>query len=159
MIQNPSMLSYPDIIATLILAVFLVRLVLTDLRELQLPDRLTLPLIGLGIGLATLRTGDWPVQAVLGAALGYAAFWVIGAVYFRLRGIDGLGQGDAKLLAAAGAWLGPTALPWLVLLAATGALCLALVNGHGRTLQLAFGPWLAGAFWALWIVQLIQGNS
>lgn len=157
MIQKLSLLNYPDIIATVVLAIFLVRLVLIDLRELRLPDRLTLPLIGLGIGLEALRFGDWPVTAVLGAAAGYAVFWAIGAAYFRLRGIDGLGQGDAKLLAAAGAWLGPAALPWLILLAATGALILALINGRGRTLQLAFGPWLASAFWVLWIMRIIQG--
>ena len=148
--------SVPDIIATVVLAIFLVSLVLIDLRESRLPDRLTLPLVGLGLGLAAFDLGDWPVLAVVGAAMGYAVFWLIGTVYFRLRGIDGLGQGDAKLLAAAGAWLGPLALPWLVLMAASGALVWAIVKGGHRTQQLAFGPWLAAAFWALWIMQLVQ---
>ena len=145
-----------DSIATAVLAIFLVRLVLIDLREFRLPDRLTLPLTLLGLGLAAVRLGDWPVQAAIGAAVGYAVFWLIGTVYFRLRGIDGLGQGDAKLLAAAGAWLGPLALPWLVLMAASGALVWAMVKGGHRTHQLAFGPWLAAGFWALWIMQLVQ---
>jgi leader peptidase (prepilin peptidase) / N-methyltransferase len=152
-------LSPLDLFATALLAVFLVRLVLIDLREFRLPDLLTLPLIGLGLSLAAIRLGGWPLQAALGAALGYVVFWLIGAVYFRLRGIDGLGQGDAKLLAAAGAWLGPSALPWLVLLAALGALGFAAAKGKTRVTQLAFGPSLAGAFWALWIVRLMTETS
>ena len=97
------------------------------------------------------------MQAALGALLGYVVFWLIGFAYFQLRGVDGLGQGDAKLLAAAGAWLGPTALPWVVLLAATGALVWALAKGRELTMPLAFGPWLASSFWALWIAGLVQG--
>lgn len=145
-----------DMAATAVLAVFLVQLVLIDLREFRLPDRLTLPLIGVGLGLAAVRLGGWPIEAASGVALGYAVFWLIGAAYFRLRGVDGLGQGDAKLLAAAGAWLGPLALPWLVLLAALGALGFAIAKGQNRTQQLAFGPWLAAAFWAIWLFRLIS---
>jgi leader peptidase (prepilin peptidase) / N-methyltransferase len=148
---------YADGIATVILAAVLIRLVIIDLQEFRLPDRLTLPLIGLGLGLAAWRLGDWPVQALIGAALGYGVFWLIGFVYFRWRGVDGLGQGDAKLLAAAGAWLGSAALPWVVLLAAVGALFWALATGRGRVMPLAFGPWLAGGFWAMWIARLVQG--
>ena len=152
-----SILEYSNGIATVILAAVLIRLVIIDRREFRLPDRLTLPLIGLGLGLAAWRLGAWPAQAALGALLGYVVFWLIGFAYFRLRGVDGLGQGDAKLLAAAGAWLGPTALPWVVLLAATGALVWALAKGRELTMPLAFGPWLASSFWALWIAGLVQG--
>lgn len=146
-----------DGIATVILAAVLIRLVIIDLREFRLPDRLTLPLIGLGLGLSAWRLGDWPVQAVVGAALGYAVFWLIGFAYFRWRGVDGLGQGDAKLLAAAGAWLGAAALPWVVLIAASGAVGWVGVTRRDRHLPLAFGPWLAAGFWVMWTLRVLQG--
>jgi leader peptidase (prepilin peptidase) / N-methyltransferase len=152
----PSPLGYLDAGATFVLAGFLTALVRIDLAQFRLPDRLTLPLIGLGLALAALRRGDWPLEAVIGAALGFGVFWLIGEVFFRLRGIDGLGKGDAKLLAAAGAWLGPMALPWVVLVAAGGALIWAVARRRDLTAPLAFGPWLAGGFWAMWIVQLVS---
>ncbi len=150
-------LTYLDITATAILAAALVQLIVIDLREFRLPNYLTVPLIALGLLLAALRLSDWPVEAAIGATLGFSVFWLIGAIYFRLRGIDGLGQGDAKLLAAAGAWLGPLALPWVVLLAAVGALAMAVATGRLGRQPLAFGPWLAGAFWVLWIFSLTTG--
>lgn len=147
-----------DFIATFVLAAILVQLIVIDLREFRLPDRLTLPLIGMGLCLSAWREGGWPIQAAIGALVGYGVFWTIGTLYYRLRGVEGLGQGDAKLLAASGAWLGPFALPWVVLLAAIGALLASLVSARRRMAPLAFGPWLAGAFWALWILQLMRGS-
>ena len=127
-----------------------------------MPDRLTLPLIGIGLAFGALRAGGWPVDGAVGAALGYAAFWLIGEAFFWLRGVDGLGRGDAKLLAAAGAWLGPAALPWLVLIAAAAGLIVvlaqSLTQGREHTSPLAFGPWLAAAFWAIWLVELVSAT-
>ena len=54
----------------------------------------------------------------LGAIIGYAAFRTIALLYHRLRGRHGLGEGDAKLLAAGGAWTGVAALPTIILGAA-----------------------------------------
>ena len=72
-------------------------------------------------------------------------------VSFRLTGEDGLGLGDAKLLAAAGAWLGWRDLPVLIVLAAVSALVFALAM---RTRKIPFGPWLAAVFWVLWILRV-----
>ena len=77
--------------------------------------------------------------------------------YRRLRGIEGLGGGDAKLLAAAGAWVGAAALPSVLL----GAACAALIAVAGlaiagtrlsRRSALPFGPFLALATWAVWLL-------
>ena len=156
-IENIKLLNLRDFMATLVLGIMLVQLIVIDLRSFRLPDRLTLPLIALGLVLSAWRIGDWPVQALIGAGLGYGLFRIIGDLFYRARGVEGLGRGDAKLLAAAGAWLGPLALPMVVLLAAGGALLAALITGRARTAPLAFGPWLAGAFWAMWIAQLVMG--
>jgi leader peptidase (prepilin peptidase)/N-methyltransferase len=93
---------------------------------------------------------------VLGAFAGFAALALIASVYRRVRGREGLGLGDAKLLAAAGAWLGWHGLPSVVLIAAVSALAVALAaaSGGGKlawTSRIAFGPHLALAFWLVWL--------
>jgi leader peptidase (prepilin peptidase)/N-methyltransferase len=63
-------------------------------------------------------------------------------------------MGDAKLCAAAGAWLGVAVMPWLLLVAALMGLALALLL-HRRlesTSQIPFGPPLALAFWLLFLL-------
>ncbi|TMM51784.1 prepilin peptidase [Sulfitobacter sabulilitoris] len=125
-----------------------------DLRDFRLPDALTLPLIALGLIAAGWQAGGFPVGAVVGAVVGYGSFAAIGWAYFRRRGIDGLGLGDAKLLAAAGAWLGWAALPLVVLGAALPALVFALVTRRDTARRIAFGPWLCASFAVLWLAQL-----
>jgi leader peptidase (prepilin peptidase)/N-methyltransferase len=129
---------------------WLLLLAVIDLRSRTLPDALTLPLIAAGLAEAALVPGETPADRLIGAALGYAAFAGLAALYRRLRGREGLGLGDAKLLAAGGAWLGWAALPMIVLLAATAALAAAFISGRTRAGSLiAFGPWLAAAIWGL----------
>jgi len=134
----------------------LLALAAIDLRHYLLPDVLTLPLIPAGLAVAyALDPALLPAHA-LGALLGFAAFAVIGHLYRRLRGRDGLGLGDAKLLAAAGAWLGWAALPSVVVIGAALALAFALAQAQGGaklalTGKLAFGPHLALAFWLVWL--------
>jgi leader peptidase (prepilin peptidase) / N-methyltransferase len=107
-----------------------------------------------GLAVALLEGPDVLLSGVIGALAGYAALRLVGEGYLRLRGQEGIGQGDAKLLAAGGAWLGWEALPWVVLLAALLGLALAaLQRGRGAPLThetaLAFGPPLALAIWII----------
>jgi leader peptidase (prepilin peptidase)/N-methyltransferase len=126
-----------------------------DARWLILPDGLTLPLIPAGLLAAWLM--DAPiVDHALGAAIGFAALAAVAAVYRRLRGRVGLGLGDAKLMAAAGSWLGWEALPELLLIAAVGGLALGVWRARRAGEDLAqakvpFGPPLALAFWVVWL--------
>ena len=109
-----------------------------------LPDALT----GLATWTALLAAAFGlsvpPAAAVTGAAAGYLAFRGVAAAYEGARGREGLGRGGAKLLAAGGAWLGPFALPLVVLAAALSGLAFALATGRregGSSLR--FGPHLA----------------
>ncbi len=125
-----------------------------DWRSLRLPDVLTLPLLLAGL-LACAAT-DPPAlpDRAAAAAVGWLAFTLLSSVYRRLRGRTGLGAGDAKLLAAGGAWLGLSDLPLMVLCGAVATLALAAVRGRGRLrpdLAVPFGPGLALALWALWL--------
>jgi leader peptidase (prepilin peptidase) / N-methyltransferase len=127
-----------------------------DLRCWLLPDPLTLPLILAGLAAAVWLDPASLTAAALGAALGYLGLRLVGAIYRRLRGSDGIGQGDAKLLAASGAWLGAAALPQVILFAASAALAAAIglrLAGIrlGARSALPFGPFLAFATWFLWL--------
>lgn len=144
-------------IVTSLLGWWLLGLALIDLRSFRLPDAMTLPLLGVGLLLAWLQPEGVVMpplaDAVAAAAGGGLLFAGIALGYRRLRGREGLGPGDAKLCAAAGAWLGVAAMPWLVLLAALMGLGLALLL-HRRLesqAEIPFGPPLALAFWLLWL--------
>ncbi len=135
----------------------LLTLAAIDWRTGYLPDVLTLPLIAAGLGVAYAI--DPSVLSVLlghviGAAAGFIAFAALSEGYRRLRGRDGLGLGDAKLLAASGAWLSWSGLPTTVLYAAFLGLALVLLR-RGQSLKaadtLAFGPPLAAATWLVWL--------
>ena len=118
-----------------------------DAETRLLPDSLTLPLLWAGLivnfddTFATLRA------AVAGAIAGYLFLWCIYWLFRFARGVEGMGYGDFKLLAALGAWLGWAALPQIVLIAAvTGAVAGVLAMWSGRLRfeePLPFGPFLA----------------
>lgn len=121
-----------------------------------LPDILTLPLLLAGLGVAAATVPEDAFWHALGAACGYLGLRGIAVAYRALRGREGLGAGDAKLLAAAGAWLGIGALPSLVLFAAIAGLVwagLAVLAGRPMhaTTAVPFGPFIAAAFWLLWL--------
>lgn len=134
----------------------LLALAATDLRALLLPDVLTLPLIAAGIGIAAALDADRLSAHVAGAVLGFGVLYSINLLYRRLRGRDGLGLGDAKLLAASGAWVGWAALPSVLLISGAAALtAVAVARLSGRAVDAAepipFGAFLALGFWCVWL--------
>lgn len=139
--------------ATLALALggsLLLALALVDWDTTLLPDRLTLPLLWLGLLSSEMGwIGQSLSQAFWGCAAGYGSFWLVATVFERLTGQEGLGAGDVKLLAALGAWLGPLLLIPLVLLAALAGLVAGLAMRARGALRegryVPFGPFLAGA--------------
>jgi len=134
----------------------LIALAWIDARTSLLPDVLTLTLLWTGL-LINLSGVFAPLpHAVLGAAGGYLLLWLVFHAYRLVTGREGMGHGDFKLVAAAGAWVGFQALPFLIVAASlsgvAGALALR-VAGRARAGQaLPFGPYIAMAFGAalLW---------
>lgn len=147
--------SVHDLAASCVLAGTLAVSSAIDVREHRLPDALTLPLAGLGLAVSALSGGQvW--WFALSAMLGFVLLAGIAHVYRRVRGRAGLGLGDAKLMAASGAWLGADALPTVLLWAAMSALlCALLAHWRGHTVtgatRLPFGPFLAFATWLVWL--------
>ena len=131
-----------------------------DLRRWLLPDALTLPLVVAGLAAAMAFNPEGLTDRAVGAAAGYIGLRAVGLLYSALRGREGLGQGDAKLLAAAGAWVGVRALPQVVLFAALAgvcaAACLRLAGVRlGAQSALPFGPFLAFATWLVWLTPML----
>ena len=118
-----------------------------DLRHLTLPDVLTLPLLVAGLSVTESLAPRLILGHALGAIIGYAAFRTIALLYHRLRGRHGLGEGDAKLLAAGGAWTGVSALPTIILGAALIGIAATLLLPPARRQSfdtaVPFGPALA----------------
>lgn len=135
----------------LVLTAFLLALAFIDADTQYLPDQLTLPLIWLGLlfnyqgGLVSLK------QAVLGAVLGYLSLWLLNYIHRLIRGMDGMGYGDFKLLAALGAWLGVSTLPVIVFIAAVIGVIASIILRVAKSQPIAFGPSLAIAGWVIFI--------
>ena len=123
-----------------------------DLDVYRLPDALTLPLTALGVA---ATPGDGGLVMVAGRpprSLALPCWRVSPSPTPSSRGRPGLGLGDAKLLAAAGAWLGMQALPSVLLLACGSALLGLLIRGWrtgslSATSRVPFGPFLAFGTW------------
>jgi len=138
----------------------LLALAVIDAHLHRLPDSITLPLIVIGLVAAWIEQADLPASQIAGAVIGYASLAVIDWLYRLVRGRDGLGLGDAKLLAAAGAWLGWRPLPAVVLVAcACGGIVLIIYAMRGRRStalsSLPFGPVLAIGIWLGFLAQRV----
>jgi leader peptidase (prepilin peptidase)/N-methyltransferase len=127
-----------------------------DWRHFRLPDVLTLPLLLGGLAVTWLEAPEDLTDHAVGAAVAYLGFRVLAWSYRAIRGRDGLGQGDAKLLAAGGAWLGWRALADVILIAAVCGIVVALLTAvrRGRLdggARIPFGPCLGFSVWVVWL--------
>jgi leader peptidase (prepilin peptidase) / N-methyltransferase len=139
----------------------LIALTFIDFDTQLLPDTITLPLLwsGLLANVAGFVPGVSLRDAVIGAIAGYVALWTVYWLFKLIRGKEGMGYGDFKLLSALGAWLGWQMLPLIVLLSSfVGAIIgigLVVFKGRDHQVPLAFGPYLAIAG----VIALFFGRS
>jgi leader peptidase (prepilin peptidase)/N-methyltransferase len=134
----------------------LLALALTDLKYYLLPDFLTLPLILGGLAAAWFLDREAFAAHVLGAAIGLSFIIALHYLYRTLRGREGIGLGDAKLFAAAGAWVGWAGLPSVMLIAAMSGLVYALIRrGRGGRIsgadRVPLGAFLSLGLWLVWL--------
>lgn len=136
-------------LASIVLIWALIALFLIDADTQLLPDQITLPLLWLGL-LLNLQGWFAPLSdAVIGAAAGYLVLWSVYWLYKLIRGREGMGYGDFKLMGALGAWFGWQALPALILMSSiVGAVlggAMLLLQRKGSETTFPFGPYIAGA--------------
>ncbi|AOF97157.1 prepilin peptidase [Sphingobium sp. RAC03] len=137
-----------------VLGWLLLTLAVLDWRHFWLPDALTLPLAFLGFTIGLWATDVALVDRAIGAAAGYGALLAIALGYRAVRGRDGLGLGDAKLLGALGAWMGWQALPFILLIASVTGLLVMLMTGRAKAAgaRVPLGTFLALAAVPAWII-------
>ncbi|CAG9178398.1 prepilin peptidase [Cupriavidus pampae] len=136
-------------LAAIVMVWALVALTMIDADTQLLPDQITLPLLWLGL-LLNLQGVFVPLaDAVIGAAAGYLVLWSAYWLFKLVRGKEGMGYGDFKLMGALGAWFGWQALPALVLLSsmvgAVFGIAMLVARRQGRETPFPFGPFIAGA--------------
>ena len=145
-------------VCALLMTWALVALTGIDIDHQLLPDDITLPLMWAGLlaavvfgALPGLALPVSPRDAIIGAAAGYLSLWLVFHVFRLVTGKEGMGYGDFKLLAAMGAWMGPSALlPIILLSSLIGALfgvVLIATRKLGREVPMPFGPFIAAAGW------------
>lgn len=126
-----------------------IALAIIDLRTQLLPDRIVFPVLFVGLLANTQQLFTTPTQSVLGAMAGYGVLWGLNAAYKSIKNIDGMGMGDAKFLAAIGAYFGVFCLPMVLFIAASLGLIAGIYHHYrhqhddGAPLRFAFGPYLA----------------
>jgi len=149
----------PATLAALVLTYGLIALTGIDLEHQLLPDTLTLPLIWAGLWVNTGNIFTTLHAAVLGTIWGYGTLWALFHVFKRVTGKEGMGYGDFKLFAVAGAWLGWLALPVVILVASfSGAvvgLSLIALKRHDQQTPIPFGPFLCAGI----LVALLWNNA
>ena len=140
----------------------LLALACIDAETFLLPDILTQALLWVGlIGSALSLTPTPLIQSLGGAVLGYGLLWLVSWGFEKLAGKEGMGQGDLKLLAGLGAWVGVWSLLPLILLASISGLIFGLVQKFrgqlGHNGHFPFGPFLALSGFACFFLGISMG--
>jgi leader peptidase (prepilin peptidase)/N-methyltransferase len=157
--------------ASVILAVSMAAIAIEDARRLRVPDawNLVAALAGITAVVLEAQPGLWATLAAIGLAALQAvicggAFLAVREVFFRLRGVEGLGFGDVKLAATAGIWLGWQLFAVTVMLAALAtllwiALQTAVSCGWPADRKIPLGAFLAPAIWVCWFGAAYLGEA
>jgi leader peptidase (prepilin peptidase)/N-methyltransferase len=143
----------PRVAVDTALGAALLALAWIDALTMRLPDAITLPLLLAGLLDCALSNQAALTAHAAAVALGYLGLRGLALAYRGARGIEGIGAGDAKLLAAGGAWLGPTPMPAVLILAGLAGMCwFGILAARGQAVarrRIPFGPALALAIWVL----------
>ena len=135
----------------IILSIFFLIIYFIDLKHFIIPNELTYPLIVLGFGKTFFANQNYYIfpdylNSIIGGVAGYTIIWVIIFLYKKLKNIEGMGLGDAKLLAAIGFWFGWIALPFVLFFSSLTALVISMPSLVKKTKNLQtkipFGPYI-----------------
>ena len=135
------------LLATLI--IFFIIIFFIDLKHYIIPNELTFPLMAVGFlksFLPNLNQTIFPnyINSLIGGIIGYGIIWLIILLYKKIRNKDGMGLGDAKLLAVIGFWFGWISIPFVIFLSSVIALIIVipdlLKKSKKLSSQIPFGP-------------------
>ena len=135
----------------IILSIFFIIIFFIDLKHYIIPDRLTYPLMIIGFIKSfypNLNLTIFPnfINSLIGGICGYLIIWSIIFFYKKFRKKEGMGLGDAKLLAAIGFWFGWLSIPFIIFTSSIVALLIVLPSVVNKTRkmssQIPFGPYI-----------------
>ena len=135
----------------LILSVFFIIIFFIDLKHYIIPNELTFPLMVIGFLKSfdpNLNKAIFPnyINSLIGGLIGYLIIWFIIFVYKKIRNKEGMGLGDAKLLAVVGFWFGWLSIPFTIFISSLVALIFVIPSvlnkSRNMTSQIPFGPYI-----------------
>lgn len=165
-----STISWPLSLWSAGLAVAMAAITVSDVRRFIIPDWLSLPAIPLGLlatgSLAGTDASLVAISHVVGMLVGAGSLYAVREGYRWLRGREGLGLGDVKLAAVAGAWTGTEGFIHVLLAASTSALVVILLivawsklSDRSTTLHaqtaVPYGAFLAPSIWVIHLMQSV----
>ena len=135
----------------LILSIFFIIIFFIDLKHFIIPNELTFPLMIIGFIKSfdpNLNKAIFPnyINSLIGGFVGYSIIWLIIYFYKKIRKKEGMGLGDAKLMAAIGFWFGWVSIPIVIFISSFVALIFAVPSLIKKSLQMSseipFGPYI-----------------
>lgn len=134
----------------------LIATIFIDIEFRIIPDRFSLG----GWVIAALAAIGWgeppPVEALVGGAAGFGVFFLMSWSYEKLKGVEGLGFGDVKMMGWLGTWVGIYLVPFVILCASLSGLLVGLVamrtSKDGFKTAIPFGPFLALGGYLGWVL-------
>jgi leader peptidase (prepilin peptidase) / N-methyltransferase len=136
----------PLLAVRLLFASAMIVLFVIDLRHRILPNIITVPGIVAGLIFSVALPPGW-MASLLGALIGGGLLFAIAETYYRVRGVEGLGMGDVKMLAMIGAFLGwQLTIVTLILASFSGSVVgvgMIATGRGGAQAALPFGTFLA----------------
>ena len=135
----------------LILSIFFIIIFFIDLKHFIIPNELTFPLMIIGFLKSfdpNLNQTIFPnyINSLIGGLFGYSIIWSIIFFYKKIRKKEGMGLGDAKLMAVIGFWFGWVSIPFTIFISSVVALILvipSLINQSRKmSSEIPFGPYI-----------------
>jgi len=135
----------------LILSIFFIIIFFIDLKHFIIPNVLTFPLMVIGFIKSfdpNLNKTIFPnyINSLIGGLIGYFIIWLIIYFYKKVRKKEGMGLGDAKLMAAIGFWFGWVSVPIVIFISSFVALIIAIPSLMKKSLKMSseipFGPYI-----------------
>tara|TARA_B100000287_G_scaffold373401_1_gene372584 strand:+ start:79 stop:843 length:765 start_codon:yes stop_codon:yes gene_type:complete len=135
----------------LILSIFFIIIFFIDLKHFIIPNVLTFPLMAIGFLKSfdpNLNQTIFPnyINSLIGGLFGYSIIWLIIFFYKNIRKKEGMGLGDAKLMAVIGFWFGWVSIPFTIFISSVVALIIvvpSLINQSKKmSSEIPFGPYI-----------------
>lgn len=172
-VVSVALMPMPQSLVSVILAAAMLSIAVSDFRSLTIPDTISLPAIPLGLTVSgNLVSSQTPYlcnpEHVLAAITGFAGLFTVRWIYEKVRGREGLGLGDVKLAAVAGAWTGLEGLLAVITLAASAALMVVIATdvimrwrdrgsqGLSSSTEVPLGVFLAPAIWVQFLRNVLS---